>query len=193
MLEIRNLNFRYRKKEVLKDVSLKVESLDIVLLLGKNGCGKTTLLKLIAKVISSNVYIFNDFNKTLFISDKYELINDLNVYDLLSIFCNYYKVSKEINYYMDYLELENKKVSKLSKGNRQKVVLLLGLLSDADLLVIDEIFDGLDKKTKERIVRLLKQANKTLIIVTHDLRGFSRIKVRKCEIIDGVLYEQNKT
>ena len=193
MLEIRNLNFRYRKKEVLKDVSLKVESLDIVLLLGKNGCGKTTLLKLIAKVISSNVYIFNDFNKTLFISDKYELINDLNVYDLLSIFCNYYKVSKEINYYMDYLELENKKVSKLSKGNRQKVVLLLGLLSDADLLVIDEIFDGLDKKTKERIVRLLKQAHKTLIIVTHDLRGFSRIKVRKCEIIDGVLYEQNKT
>ena len=193
MLEIRNLNFRYRKKEVLKDVSLKVESLDIVLLLGKNGCGKTTLLKLIAKVISSNVYIFNDFNKTLFISDKYELINDLNVYDLLSIFCNYYKVSKEINYYMDYLELENKKVSKLSKGNRQKVVLLLGLLSDADLLVIDEIFDGLDKKTKERIVRLLKQANKTLIIVTHDLRGFSRIKVRKCEIVDGVLYEQNKT
>lgn len=193
MLEIRNLNFSYRKKEVLKDVSLKVESLDIVLLLGKNGCGKTTLLKLIAKVISSNVYIFNDFNKTLFISDKYELINDLNVYDLLSIFCNYYKVSKEINYYMDYLELENKKVSKLSKGNRQKVVLLLGLLSDADLLVIDEIFDGLDKKTKERIVRLLKQANKTLIIVTHDLRGFSRIKVRKCEIIDGVLYEQNKT
>ena len=193
MLEIRNLNFRYRKKEVLKNVSLKVESLDIVLLLGKNGCGKTTLLKLIAKVISSNVYIFNDFNKTLFISDKYELINDLNVYDLLSIFCNYYKVSKEINYYMDYLELENKKVSKLSKGNRQKVVLLLGLLSDADLLVIDEIFDGLDKKTKERIVRLLKQANKTLIIVTHDLRGFSRIKVRKCEIIDGVLYEQNKT
>lgn len=193
MLEIRNLNFSYRKKEVLKDVSLKVESLDIVLLLGKNGCGKTTLLKLIAKVISSNVYIFNNFNKTLFISDKYELINDLNVYDLLSIFCNYYKVSKEINYYMDYLELENKKVSKLSKGNRQKVVLLLGLLSDADLLVIDEIFDGLDKKTKERIVRLLKQANKTLIIVTHDLRGFSRIKVRKCEIIDGVLYEQNKT
>lgn len=193
MLEIRNLNFSYRKKEVLKDVSLKVESLDIVLLLGKNGCGKTTLLKLIAKVINSNVYIFNDFNKTLFISDKYELINDLNVYDLLSVYCNYYNVSKEINYYMDYLELENKKVSKLSKGNRQKVVLLLGLLSDADLLVIDEIFDGLDKKTKERIVRLLKQAKKTLIIVTHDLRGFSRIKVRKCEIIDGVLYEQNKT
>lgn len=193
MLEIKNLSFSYHKKEVLKDINLKVENNDIILLLGKNGCGKTTLLKLIAKVIFSKEYIHNDFDNVLYVSDKYELINDLTVKELLLAFSNYFKVYKEIDYYLEYLELENLKISKLSKGNRQKVVLLLALISNASLVLIDEIFDGLDKKTKERIVRLLYKANKTLIIVTHDLRGFNRIKLKKYEMIDGVLYEEIKT
>lgn len=157
------LNFTY---------NLKIKSGKIYLIKGENGSGKSTLIKLLLGLIKPDEGFIN--KSRLKVSYLPEIIN----------FPPYIKVSrylegaarlKGINDYMflvDYFDLPlNKAIFELSKGNKQKLALIITFLGEANLIVLDEPFNGLDDKAAQKLIELIKTKkalNQSFIISTHN-------------------------
>lgn len=197
LLEIKNLSYSYMKnQEVLKDINLKIEEGTINVLLGLNGCGKTTLLKLIAhllKVEDSKIFINgNDLNSLnnraraklisyvpqLYNSEEDFLVKDFLLFGFVSNL-KFYEEPKEeqvirMNNAARKFNIESlltKKLNELSGGERQKVYICSAYLQDTPLIVLDEPMSALDLKNQSLIVGVLKELReegKTIILSTHN-------------------------
>ncbi len=185
MIEFKNVSFSYNQLDVLNDVSFKINNGDFIGLIGDNGAGKTTLLKLILNILKPHQgEIINDFNKKSFLSQLNYSNNSsfpCNVYEILSLgvkfkpFSFLTKKDKEkINQTVKDFNLEdllNKQLSDLSGGQQQKVRLAKCLMSNPDLLILDEPTSGIDSKAKLEFHNKLKELhannNLTIIIVSH--------------------------
>ena len=136
--------------------------------------GKTTLLNILAKVIKPDSgvitgiqgrrisYVFQDDRLLSWLSVR----KNLEISNILSL--------EELEYLLEYFEIktsENKLIKELSGGMKRKVDLIKAILFDGDIFILDEPFNGIDDKSKEKIINLLleKAKSKLIIIVTHDL------------------------
>lgn len=190
LLEIKNLTYKIKDKCLFDDVSITIYDNDIIFLLGNNGCGKSTLLNIISNAHKiKRININNTFKELFYLADKFTLINNKTSLDNLIIFNNLFKSKTNVYYLLDSLKIENRKVSKLSKGNRQKLGLALSLMSSAELILIDEALDGLDNESIKVFIKLVKELNKALVIVTHDNRIYKYKNVRRLRIEEGKIYE----
>lgn len=190
LLEIKNLTYKIKDKCLFDDVSITIYDNDIIFLLGNNGCGKSTLLNIISNAHKiKRININNTFKELFYLADKFTLINNKTSLDNLIIFNNLFKSKTNVYYLLDSLKIENRKVSKLSKGNRQKLGLALSLMSSAELILIDEALDGLDNESIKVFIKLVKELNKALVIVTHDNRIYKYKNVRRLRIEKGKIYE----
>ena len=130
IFKVRNISKKYGRKIVLNKFSYEFKS-GLYLLTGANGVGKSTLLKIISKIIypSNENYYITDI-KVAYLCEKIELIN-IRVINFLS------KIAKMNGYEVDLKKLitewkiPNKRVNNLSKGNKQKVAILMMLLTDS--------------------------------------------------------------
>ena len=197
LLEIKNLSYSYKKnQEVLKGINLKIEEGTINVLLGLNGCGKTTLLKLIAHLLKAeDSKIFfngNDLNNLnnraraklisyvpqLSNSEEDFLVKDFLLFGFVSNLKFYEEPKKEQVIRMnnaarrfDIESLLTKKLNELSGGERQKVYICSAYLQDTPLIVLDEPMSALDLKNQSLIVDVLKELRdegKTIILSTHN-------------------------
>lgn len=194
MINIENLTFGYKaKKTVLENVNLELKSGRIYGLLGKNGIGKTTLLKLISGLLfpDSGTVNVNDFTpterKVSFLSDLFFLSED--VYESkLSIEkfaklsgCFYPNFSKEnFELYLKEFEIEDTKarIDKLSYGTRKKVFIAFGLACRCSVLLLDEPTNGLDIPSKAQFRKvMLKAMNEkmSVVISTHQVRDLHNL------------------
>lgn len=190
MLEIKNLTYKIKDKCLFDDVSITIYDNDIIFLLGNNGSGKSTLLNIISNAHKiKRITINNTFKELFYLADKFTLINNKTSLDNLIIFNTLFKSKTNVYYLLDSLQIENRKVSKLSKGNRQKLGLALSLMSSADLILIDEALDGLDNESIKAFIKLVRELNKALVIVTHDNRIYKYKNVRRLRIEEGKIYE----
>ena len=201
LVEFKNIckSFKTGGKEtvICDNFDLNVEKGELVAIMGKSGCGKTTILNMIAGIepIDSGEYNFDGVpvkiktasdgvkfrrNKIGIILQHFALINDYNVYENVELgLWESGLGEKEIRHRthemlesLGIADLRDKYPNKLSGGEKQRVAIGRALVCKPALLLADEPTGALDAETEAEIVALIKKINKetntTMIIVTHD-------------------------
>jgi zinc transport system ATP-binding protein len=175
MIEIKNLSFSYSKTApIFHNVNFEIHSSDLVAVIGPNGAGKSTLVKLISNLIPKQKGEINIYGKLSYIPQKINQDSNFpaKVSELLDLECCGCELRKQVSQSMNIEDLENKQFKDLSGGQQQRVLISLSLLSNPDILILDEPTVGIDMKTQEEFYKLLKNLNKernlTIIFVTHD-------------------------
>ncbi|MBC5630560.1 ABC-F type ribosomal protection protein [Clostridium sp. NSJ-6] len=185
-IDINEITLEFEEKVLIKKASFKLKKNKKVALIGENGCGKTTLINAILDK-NKNIKIANRvkigyFKQGLDILDQNKTILE-NVMEDSSFNQTFIRITlarflfKEDSVY--------KKVSVLSGGEKVRVSLCKIILSDNNLLILDEPTNYLDITSMEALEEALKNSNKTMIIVSHDRRFISKI-------CDEVLIIDNK-
>lgn len=188
MLEISNLNKSFGKKNVLKDVNLKVDEMSIYGLIGYNGAGKTTLLKIIAGVYSKDggeiKLCGEDLNdnekmkqKLFYMPDDLYFRTGTTMLGMAKFYAGYYP-NFDMNTFRKLSELFGlnikARVSGFSKGMKRQAEIILGLSAKPDLLLLDESFDGLDPAkrnlAKKLLLEFMVERNASVIISSHNLK-----------------------
>lgn len=180
LISIKQMNFSYKNHLVLKDVNGDFYGSKVYLLLGENGCGKSTFLKIIQKAIQSYT------GEVAISSPSYGMVGSIVFYDNLSgrDNLNYY-LCKYDNTLLDKFILEynmgsyiDKKIKQYSLGMRQRLASVIVLLSGAKILLFDEPTNGMDYKAKEvfcsTLIELKKNDN-CIIIASHNIEDFLEI------------------
>jgi len=173
VLELKNIEKSFGEKKVLTGVSFKAEGGKAFGLLGRNGAGKTTSIRILMDVFPANsgeVLIDGqpiDYNKIGigYLPEERGLYPKKIIIDQLTYFAELKGMSrkaavKSIDYWLDRLgmtEYRNKKLETLSKGNQQKIQLITALAHDPDIIILDEPFSGLDPVNAMLLKNVVKE------------------------------------
>ena len=193
-----SLSKRYDRYLVVNEVDLRIAPGEIYGLMGVNGAGKTSLVKLLAAVeapTKGEIYYHGD-RLTLdanrikrylgYLPDNYPLYEDLTVWDYLAYFARLYKIPQEhrrtrIYEVLEIVKLEEKHnslIPTLSRGMKQRLSLARAIIHEPLVLILDEPVSGLDTLARKQfrlIVRSLKEAGMTILIASPILRDLTEI------------------
>ncbi len=188
ILEVRNLYFKYRNDFVLEDISFSLDREDFFGIIGPNGSGKSTLLKLIVGILkptNGEIKVYTD--KISYIPQRiasmYHIfpatVEEIVALGRLSdgILRRFSKKDGElIDQALELVglkEFKDRKISELSGGQQQRVHIARAIVSNPELLILDEPTTGVDVANQEKFYKLLDHLNKnmhiTIIIVSHDI------------------------
>lgn len=181
MLKVEQVSKKYGKKTVLNKISFELEKGNCFGLLGSNGAGKSTIIRIILGILSKNEGKVTYNNKEVsrknvnfgYLPEERGLYPKTKVIDQLLYFASLknmpkYKAIKEINELAKILKVEeylNMEAEKLSKGNQQKVQILIAFQNDPELIILDEPFSGLDPVNSLLVADLIKKKKKDKIIM----------------------------
>ncbi|NLJ88783.1 MAG: ABC transporter ATP-binding protein [Epulopiscium sp.] len=198
MIKLKNITAGYNKVEVIKNINIEFEEGSITSIIGKNGCGKTTLLKTSANLLKPFKGEIRLGDKDIFSIPKKELakklsflpqlraVPNITVYNLvmhgrypyLGFSRTPQKKDKELVQKaiedMGLNQYINKNIYELSGGQRQKVYIAMLLAQDTDIIFLDEPTTYLDINQQLEILEIikrLKEMAKTIIMVVHDLNN----------------------
>lgn len=190
LLECKNLSKSFDNKKILKDVNLIIPRGKIVGLLGKNGQGKTTLIKLIndlltptnGEILIEGKHPGVESKKIIsYLPERTYLDKEMKIIDTLNYFKEFYdnfNIEKAKKLIKD-LDLDiNQKISKMSKGMQEKLQLILVMSREADLYILDEPLGGVDPATRDYILDTILSNFKegsSVIISTHLISDIERI------------------
>lgn len=212
VLRCENLKKNFGKREILKDVSLKLIEGDILGFIGPNGAGKTTTIKLILglqSITSGKVYIngYNveeNFKKAIervgTIVESPDLYMYMSGYENLKLVANLYKNidKKRIDEIVELVGLKNRindKVSKYSLGMRQRLGIAQAILHRPNLLILDEPTNGLDpegiKEVRVLLKNLAEKENMAILISSHNLAELDTLCNKISIIKNGKIVETN--
>ena len=190
LLECKNLCKSYDEKQVLKDVNLKIPKGKIIGLLGKNGTGKTTLIKLINDLLTptSGEILINgkkpgvESKKIIsYLPEKTYIDREMKLKDAIKYFEEFYDNfdSEKAKKLLKDLDLDvNSKISKMSKGMQEKLQLILVMSRNAELYILDEPLGGVDPATRDYILDTILSnfsEGASVIISTHLIADIERI------------------
>lgn len=211
MIEFINVSKDFKDKKVLSNLNLSIKDKELVAIIGASGCGKTTTLKMINRLIkptAGQILIdgknIDSFNKTelrrsigyviqqmglfphMTIKENIELIQKLDKKDPSEIEANTQRLMKLMDLDEEYL---NKYPSNLSGGQQQRVGVARGLANNPKIILMDEPFSALDPITRgnlqDELVELHKKMDTTIVFVTHDMDEAIKIADRICIMKDG--------
>jgi len=190
LLKCINVNKSYGNKKILKDVNLTIETGKVIGLLGKNGTGKSTLIKLIndlltldkGEMLIKGKKVGIDSKKIIsYLPERTYLDKSMTVDKVIEYFKDFYDNFDEekARKLLKDLELDtSQKLAKMSKGMQEKVQLVLVMSRKADLYILDEPLGGVDPATRDYILdTILSNFNEgaSVIISTHLIRDVERI------------------
>ena len=183
MIRVEGLNFYYMIGEnILEDISFTAEKGEIIGILGANGVGKTTLLKLLAGLLtprSGNVQI-NDKSAVAscgdiaFISEAGSYLKDLTPLKYGEFLADFYP-DFDMEYYkklLSFFQLEDKPIKKMSKGQKAKAEVAAGMAKRTKYIIMDEPFIGKDMFTRQDFMQALAGSltgEETIFITTHEI------------------------
>lgn len=202
MIKVEGIKKKYGKKEILKAVSFEANSEEIVVIVGTNGCGKTTLLRILAgalKTDGGNLCYFGKnplvddsvfYNLCGYVPQGMPLIEELTVKDNMKL----WSIAKgeaedSILDKFDLKDLLNARVETLSGGMKRRLTIALSMLSKPKILILDEPTTSLDLYYKGRIQEFIQEFRDDggiVIMTTHD-ESEIRMADRKLMLKDGVI------
>ena len=201
-ITIQNLTKIYNKQTVLDVVELQVQKGELIGLIGNNGAGKTTFLRLLTDLIKADSGIIFSRNKKISRTEDWKLytsayidtgflIEFLTPDEYFHFIASNYKISKKeldatLNQFADFMNGEiagkQKYIRDFSTGNKQKIGIIGAIISKPEILFLDEPFNFLDPSSQyfisEFISELNKQTNATIIISSHNLECVFNISTR---------------
>jgi len=198
IFDVKNLSFEVRGQKILSNISFEVYNGEYIAIIGPNGGGKTTLIRLLLglekpsageiKIFGKKLANFKEWYKIGYVPQRASLVDEnfpATVEDIVKmgrtarrgIFANFSKEDKEYvkdaMVKMDILHLKDKMVGTLSGGQRQRVMIARALASSPEILILDEPNTGVDVKSQHRFYTLLKKLNRedniTILFITHDI------------------------
>lgn len=207
VLEVKDLSFSYPDKSILHRLSFDVDAGDFMCIVGTNGTGKSTLLKLILnqlsplegeiKLLGTNSEKYKDFASIAYVSQKATNINrdfpatveevvSLGLYSKKGLFKRNTKEDKKLIdsalERVGMLDYKHRQIGYLSGGQQQRVFIAKALISNPRIIFLDEPTTGIDIRAVDSICCLLGDLNKnsgiTIVMVTHD--------------ISSIIYHSNK-
>ena len=198
MLEVKNIYKSYGDKKILNDISFTINEGEIVSLLGSNGCGKTTTFRIMAKLLQPDKgeILLNGRELSLsdigYLPEERCLYYDCTARQQLKLIASLNNIDEhKIDDILKKLKIEQygeTVVSKLSKGNQQKVAVALCLIKQPEVIIMDEPFTGLDIQNMaifEDIIRFLKYENKYIIVSSHIYQPVNSIADRYIYVKNG--------
>lgn len=198
VLATEGLTFQYNSTEILADISFRLQAGDYLGLVGPNGSGKTTLIKLILGLLQpskgeivlfgSNLTDFKDWRKVGYLPQKINSFNPhfpATVREIVSLgLLSTKRVPRRIKRnddmainnaleLVDIIDIKTELIGELSGGQQQRVLIAKALVSEPELLILDEPTTALDPEAREKFFGTLKDLNEnrkvTIIIITHDI------------------------
>lgn len=184
-----NITFRYDKENILENYTFNVDKYEILLIKGKSGIGKSTILNLIAgfekpcngEILLDGVDITNEKIEKRnigYLFQEYALFPHLNVYQNISYgisHLNKKEIEKRVSELLDIVQMkgfEKRYPNDLSGGEKQRIALARSLANRPKLLLLDEPFSSLNEELKDKLRidlrNILKSQKITAIIVSHD-------------------------
>ena len=215
-IRLNNIKKSYENQEVLKGIDLTVGQGDYISIIGRSGCGKTTLLTIIGLLtvptdgellIDGKSYsdLWKDELADIrrrnmgFVFQDYLLLEDLSALDNMMLPGLLEKMDggssrKRACELAEYLEIDKELLERypgeLSGGEKQRIAIVRALFNDPPMLLADEPTGNLDENTRKIVedifCKLHRTMNKTILLVTHDLE-FAKKSERQYRIKDGIL------
>lgn len=198
IFDVKNLNFKAGGQKILCHISLEIFNSEYIAIIGPNGGGKTTLIRMLlglekptngsVKIFGKKIKDFKDWNKIGFVPQRAAQVDQNFPATALDI-VKMGRVSKRKFFSseseedkkavddamakMDILDLKQKMVGTLSGGQRQRVMIARALASKPEILILDEPNTGVDVISQNRFYTLLSKLNKedkiTIVFITHDI------------------------
>lgn len=200
MIEVKDVKKKFRRNIVLDGASFNAKKGEITALLGLNGVGKSTLLKIIMGLVKqdSGEVLFDGEKLTCKTYEKIAFVPDvLNTYggmtikdafEYMSVLYERWDMNKAHEMMEEFKLTEDLKINKLSKGNIARVKLILGFARNPEYLLLDEPFSGIDIFTREKFIESLigyMDDNIGIILTTHELREVENIVDKVVFLSDG--------
>lgn len=191
LLEAKELTKRYTDRNVLDHISLIIEQGERIGLIGVNGTGKSTLLKVLAKQEPSEGTVIWAPNLRLHYLPQNPRFEKDTVMEEMKAHAKAQpeKVEPyEISSILTQLDLEDQPVSQLSGGQRKRLALAKALITKCDLLLLDEPTNHLDTQMIDTLEKRLTRNRQAVLMITHDRFFLDRVCQRILELEDGQLY-----
>lgn len=218
MLEVKALTKHFDDKAAVKDVSFTVNKGEVLVLLGTSGCGKTTTLKMINRLVeksSGQVFIngqsIDDKDPNHLRQGIGYVIQETGLFPHLTIGENIAvvpkllrwpksKIEKRVNELTELIglgqEIKDKRPYELSGGQQQRVGLARALAANPSLILLDEPFGALDpitrKEMQKEFIQLEGAINKAMVLVTHDVNEAFLLADKICLMHDGEVQQIGK-
>lgn len=195
ILELKNVSKSFTQP-VLKNVNFSIYSYDRVALLGGNGSGKSTIIKIIAGLLNNDqgevLRYFNPTEDLSVMPQENVLIESLKVREQVLLTARMRKIKNDnhINKLLKEFNLdtqENKLILNLSGGQRRRLSLLISLLKSTKLLILDEPTVGMDLETIDFFWEYLSKVGGSVLTVTHDFNQIDKYFTKIVLLKDGVI------
>ena len=188
---VENIEKSFKDKEVFCDFSLSIREKIVHALVGPNGSGKTSLLRILTGIYKCKGHVEVRGTYAMLLENDY-LYEDKTGMENLNIYSLYFNFKKEsYKSYADILGITDdldRKVSTYSKGMKRKLSLLIIVLMDRDIIFLDEVTSGVDPISRveiRKIIKILKDQGKTIVITSHDLSEIEKVADMVTMIKDG--------
>jgi len=221
IIELKNIKKSYNDNLILNGINLDIYERDFIIISGRSGEGKSTLLNILSTIDIKEVkgsFLFNDMDilkmsdkqRTLFraknigyIFQDFRLINEFSVLENVMVPAyinnlNKNEFQKQAEKLLKELEIDkkhfNKKPSFLSGGQQQRVAIARALIHSPKVVFADEPTGNLDMKSALKVIEILKKlsSNTTIVVVTHNLELFEDIENKRVlNLANGKLNENN--
>ena len=210
ILSLKNVSKAYKSRKVVNEVNMEIDRGEIVGLVGRNGAGKTTILRMISGLAtesSGEIELFGKTGKSEKVKERSRmgvLVENPALFQNMTARQNleYYRVQRgitdvnSVNKVLDLVDLTdtgNKPYKKFSMGMKQKLGIALAILGDPEFLILDEPINGLDPlaivNIRELILKLNRENNTTVLLSSHILQEMALIATKYSFIHDGVILE----
>jgi ABC-2 type transport system ATP-binding protein len=203
VLEVKNLQKSFGAICAVKDISFSAEAGEVFTIIGPNGAGKTTTLEMIEGLVTPDhgeIHFgeMNWANHAVAIKMKigvqpqssamFDLLTPEENLDLFATFYDKARPTEEILDLINLTEHRKNQVKKLSGGQRQRLAIGLAMISDPDIIFLDEPTTGLDPQARRHIwdiILELKKLGKTTILTTHYMEEAEKLSDRVCIVDQG--------